>query len=127
MLTLNGRLISKSLIKEGVGQHGAWKIMEFVIERTYNKKKIKVAFTVGGKNADLVNTISFKERITVDFIPACHYSDKYKKYFTELKAISIQKYVKKNIVNTYLSGEQLNESDYQLKQDIQIPFTEGTK
>lgn len=124
MLKLSGRLVSKSLIKSGVGEHGEWKIIEFVIQRTYNKKKIKIAFTAGGKRADLVNSIEYKEKITVTFIPSCFYSEKHNKHFTELKAIEIDKYVKKNNQDVYFNNERLNESDYELKRDNQLPLQE---
>ena len=124
MLKLNGRLISKSLIKSGVSEHGEWKIIEFVIERTYNRKKIKIAFTTGGKRAELVNSIEYKERITVTFIPSCFYSEKHNKHFTELKAIEIEKYVKKKNRDVYFNNERLNESDYVLKTTSQLPLQE---
>ena len=61
---VNGKLVSKSLIKSGKSERGEWRIIEFVIQRTYNKKKIKVAFIASGKNADLVNNIEYNERIS---------------------------------------------------------------
>lgn len=125
MLELNGRLVSKSLIKSGVSQHGEYRIIEFVIERTYNKKKIKVAFTAVNKKADLVNDISFKERIKVTFVPSCFYSEKHNKHFTELKAIEVEKYVPKNKVDIYYNRERLNDSDYDLKRDNQLQFKDN--
>lgn len=124
MFTVNGRLISKSLLKEGVGEHGEWKIIEFVIQRSFNKKKIKLAFTTGGKRAELVNSIPYKEKITVTFIPSCYYSEKHNKHFVELKAIEVDKYVPKKRVDVFYDGERLNESDYHLKKDNQLDFRE---
>lgn len=122
MLKLNGKLISKSLIKSGVSERGAWKLIEFVIQRTYNKKKITIAFTAIGKITELINSIEMKERITVTFIPDCHYSAKHNKHFTELKAIEVEKYVKKNNRDTYFNGEKLNQSDYELKITNELPL-----
>lgn len=124
MLKLNGRLISKSLIRSGENEHGKWKIIEFVIQRTYNKEKIKIAFTAIGKNADLINTIDYKERITVTFKPSCFYSEKHNKHFTELKVIEVEKYVKNNNKDIYFNRERLNESDYTLKTNNQLPFVD---
>jgi len=125
MLKLSGRLISKSLIRSGVSEHGEWKIVEFVIQRTYNKKKIKIAFTASGKKADLINSISYKEKLTITFVPNCFLSSKHNKYFTELKAIEIDKWVKKHNHDVYFNNERLNESDYELKKDNQLPLKDG--
>ncbi len=125
MLKLNGRLVSKSLIKSGESEFGKWKIIEFVIQRTFKKEKIKIAFTANGKNADLINSIDYKERITVTFIPKCNYVEKYNKHFTELKAIEIEKYVKQNNKDVYFNNERVNESDYQLRMDNQLPFNDA--
>jgi len=125
MLKINGKLISKSIIKTGKNERGEWRVIEFVIEKTYNKKKRKVAFTAIGKNADLVNNIEYKERITVTFFPECFYSEKHNKHFTELKAVGVEKYVKRNIQDVIFNGEKLNQSDYELKRDNQLPFTQS--
>lgn len=131
MLDVSGVLVSKSVIKEGVSAHGAWRLIEFVIERTFCKKKYKIAFTTIGKRADLINETSLKERITVSFIPSCAYSEKYNRYFTELKAINVEKYIPKKKFNVRFDGEVVNSSEFELKKDNQLDFnatqeTDGT-
>lgn len=122
MLKLSGQLVSKSLIKSGVGEFGEWKIIQFAIKKTYNKKKIIIVFTAKGKNADLINSIEFKEKITVRFIADCKYIEKYNRYFTELKAIDVQKFVPQKNQDVYFNGNRLNDDDYELKMNNEISF-----
>ncbi len=127
MFKVNGRLVSKSLIKSGVSERGAWQIIEFVITRTFNKKKYKLAFTAFGKKADLVNNIEYKERITVTFVPDCFFSEKHTKHFTELKVIDVEKYVKKKMYDINFNGEKLNQSDYELKLTNELPLKQNAE
>lgn len=122
MFKTNGRIVSKSIIKEGISQHGKWKLMWFAIERTYCKKKIRFAFTVFGTKAEFVEQIIDKERITVEFLPECKYNEKAKRYFTELKVIDVYKYVKKKRTDIWVDNQRLNESDYNINTEQQLPF-----
>jgi hypothetical protein len=134
MFTVSGKLLSKTLIKSGVGQHGEWKILEFAIQRTYCKKKITIAFTAKGKWADLVNNIDYKERITVEFVPNVFFSEKHNRYFTELKVITVEKYVSKKRIEIVFNGDVLNvpeiefiQPSFDLRTDVQNTENEKKK
>lgn len=93
MFTVSGILTDKSLVKSGVSEHGAWKITQFLIEKTRKKKKIKIPITAKGSLANKIDTIAIGERLTIRFfIEGNKYNDK---YFTNCVAIEIDKYVPK--------------------------------
>ena len=64
MFTVSGILSDKSLVKTGVSEHGAWKITQFLIEKTRRKKKIKIPITAKGALANKIDTIAIGERLT---------------------------------------------------------------
>lgn len=122
MLKLTGRLNSKSLIKSGTNEFGTWQIIEFTIKKSYRRKKTLIAFKAFGKRADIINSIEIKEKIVVEFLPECKYSEKHGRYFTELKTIDVYKYVPRNNQDIYVNQERLNESDYELNINNEIKF-----
>jgi hypothetical protein len=100
MFVVTGKLSNKSLVKSGVSEHGAWKIVVFIIEKTRNKKPIKIPLTAKGKLAIKVDDIPIGEKITVEFfIEGKKYNDK---YFTDCIATNVDKYVPKK---KYIHGQ----------------------
>lgn len=94
MLCITGKLAGKSLIHEGVSQYGTWRIVRFFIEKTFNKKKCKIIFTAKGKLADKVFSILLNEKLDIYFFPDC--KEVNSKWYTELRAVSVEKYVPAN-------------------------------
>lgn len=120
MLKLTGRLIAKSLIKEGESQFGKWQLVHFIIIKQHNNVKKKIIFTALGKVAKQIQDMPIKEKITVYFEPVCNnpYADK---WYTELKATEVIKYIKKpkftqTIIGTpeYIKNEINFNTDEQL-------------
>ncbi len=68
MLSISGRLVSKSLIKSGESEFGKWQVIQFVISKTFNKKKIMIALTAKGKLADFINTVAKNEKLRIQSI-----------------------------------------------------------
>ncbi len=68
MNKITGRLIHKSIVKKGSGQFGEWRITEFMIEKSYKKKKYKALFTAKGKWSDFIETVPYKEKITIHYL-----------------------------------------------------------
>jgi hypothetical protein len=100
MFTVTGKLSNKSLIKSGVSEVGAWKIVVFIIEKTRNRKPIKIPFTAKGKLAIKIDDIPIGEKITVDFyIEGKKYNER---YYTDCVATSVDKYVPKK---KYVHGQ----------------------
>jgi hypothetical protein len=123
MQKITGRLIHKSLVKSGKSEFGDWKIINFVIEKTFQKKKYKALFVAKGKWANFVDAIAYKERITVHFvIDSKEYAPS--KWGTDLRAIEIEKYVSKNTPHVYFRDELVNKEDFEMKQDLHLPLTE---
>jgi hypothetical protein len=123
---ITGRFVSKSLIKSGESEFGKWKIINFLIEKTYNKKKYKIYFVAKGKWADFVETIPVKERITIHYIPECkEYAPN--KWATDLKAIEIEKYVPAKKLPIYVNNEMVNRSEFEMEKDLQLPLNNDKK
>ncbi len=110
----------KSLIKSGTNEWGAWRIVEFIIERTYMKKKLQILFVARGKWATFIETVPIKERISVEYIPELkQYGTK---RFQDLKATNIEKYVKRKTAAVYFGGELVNKSDFEINPDLSLPL-----
>lgn len=122
MITITGRFYSKSFIKEGVGQHGEYRIIQFTIKKQENGKKIIIAFTAWGKWAKLIDTIEKNEKIRILCYPDCHYSEIKKKYYTELKVKSIEKWTPKKHYEVYIDNKDLNEKEVEFKPNLQLDF-----
>ncbi len=121
MNKITGRLIHKSLIKKGQGQFGEWKIVEFMIEKSFQKKKYKALFAAKGKWADFIEQVPVKEKITVHYIID---SKEFKgRWFTDLRAIEIEKYVKKDNPHVYFEDRLVNKSDFEINPDLQLPLS----
>jgi hypothetical protein len=93
MFVVTGKLSNKSLIKSGISENGAWKIMMFLVEKTRNRKPIFIPIIAKGKLADKIDGVPIGERIKVDFyIEGKPYNGK---YFTDCIATNIDKYIPK--------------------------------
>jgi hypothetical protein len=124
MFRTSGRLIAKSLIKEGTNEWGKWQLVEFIIQKQHNKKKIKIVFVAFGKVARIVQDMPLKEKLDIKFFPNC--KEHNGRFYTELKAEEVEKYVsRKKIYESMRDGaEPLAEEDYASGQDNQLFETE---
>jgi len=94
MFTVTGKLSGKSVVKSGQSEKGTWRIIQFLIKKTRNKKMETIPFTAKGKLADKIDDIILGEKISVRFfIEGNKYGDK---YFTNCIAVEVEKYVKKD-------------------------------
>lgn len=123
MFFVTGKIVSKSLVKSGVSEKGAWKMITFLIEKTKHKKKIKIPFVAKGKLAEKVSEIVLGQRITIQFY--IFGREHGGNYYPNVVATDVEKYVKKpkytghydnekvwNSPNTFLQTEsQLFTSD----------------
>jgi hypothetical protein len=120
MLKLTGRLVAKSLIKEGENKYGKWQLVNFIIQKQHNKVKKKIIFTAIGKVAKQVQDIQLKERITIYFEPVCNnpYADK---WYTELKATEVEKYISRSrTLDSMNGGTIISESEFTFNKDEQL-------
>jgi hypothetical protein len=120
MFRVTGRLVAKSLIKEGKGEWGDWQLVQFIIQKQYRREKIKIVFVSFGKVAKTVQDMALKEKITVKFYPKCNEHEG--KYYTELKALDVDKWVsQKRLEEASQEGaEPLFEEEYTPQQDNQL-------
>jgi hypothetical protein len=94
MFIVTGKLSGKSVVKSGQSENGTWRIIQFLIKKTRNKKLENIPFTAKGKLAEKIDGILLGERITIRFfIEGSKYGDK---YFTNCIATEVEKYVKKD-------------------------------
>lgn len=118
MFTVTGKLSDKSLVKSGVSEKGAWRIIVFLIEKTRKRKVIKIPITAKGKLAERIDNIAIGEKLTVRFfIEGNKYNDK---YFTNCIAIEIDKYVPKKIFEhgqVTFGNEVFDENQMEFKDD----------
>ncbi len=102
MLKITGRLAGKSLIRKGVSSWGEWDLIEYIITKQHQKKKIKIIFVAIGRLARVINDMPINERITTWFYPKCR---EYKgKWYTSLTATEIQKYVNRKKLMERMNG-----------------------
>jgi hypothetical protein len=127
MLTISGKLLSKSILKSGEGEYGQWKVIQFVIAKTHAKKKIKIAITAKGKYADFINDTPKNEKLKIEFFPYCFYSEKNTKYYTELRAVSIERWMPKKRFNLEFNKDVLNPVLLGIKKDLQLDFNDEKK
>jgi len=122
MFTVVGRLSNKSLVKSGVSENGAWRIIQFLVEKTRRGKQIKIPITAKGKLAELIDGIALREKITVRFfIEGKEYKGK---YYTDCVAIEIEKYTPKAKFQYASSiGKEPTELDFELTQDNHLFMT----
>ena len=100
MFTVTGKLSNKSLIKSGISENGAWKIVMFLIEKTRHKQPIKIPLIAKGKLAIKIDDIPIGEKLTVEFyIEGKKYNEK---YYTDCIATNVDKYVPKK---KYIHGQ----------------------
>jgi len=121
MQKISGRLIFKSTVRTGTNEFGAWSIVNFVLRKTFQKKKYDMLFTAKGKWSKFINEVPYKERVTVHYyIKSTEY--KPQKWATDLVAFEIEKYVPKNMVIVRYEGEIVNKSDIEFIPDLQLDF-----
>jgi hypothetical protein len=125
MFVTTGKLSAKSLIKEGVSEKGAWKVIMFLLEKTRKRKPIKIPIIAKGKLASLIDSTMIGEKITVKFyIEGKKFNEK---YFTDCVAIEVEKYVPKAKYehgHVSFNGEVLDERHDILKEDNNL-FNNG--
>lgn len=93
MFVVSGKLSDKSLIKSGVSEKGAWRVIVFLIEKTRKRKPIKIPIVAKGKLAEKIDGIMVGEKLTVRFfIEGKKFNDR---YYTDCIAIEIEKYTPK--------------------------------
>ena len=121
MFVVTGKLSNKSLVKSGVSDNGAWKIVMFLIEKTRNRKPIKIPLIAKGKLADKLDDIPIGERLKVQFfIEGKPYNGK---YYTDCIATDIDKFVpKKKWVHGQASfgNEAFDDKSQDLNKDIHL-------
>ncbi len=94
MFVVTGKLSGKSVVKCGQSEKGSWKIIQFLIKKTKNRKPINIPLTAKGKLAEKIESIALGERITVKFfIEGNKYNDK---IYTNCIATDVDKYIKKD-------------------------------
>lgn len=119
MLRIIGKLSDKSLFREGVSEHGKWRIVKFIIEKTRQRKKIKIVFTAKGRLADLVFSIPLKEKLDIHFFPDCKEANG--NWYTELQVISVEKYIPLSKQHYIMDGDHLTIApELALKTDLQL-------
>lgn len=93
MFVVTGKLSGKSVVKYGQSEKGSWKIIQFLIKKTRNRKLENIPFTAKGRLAEKIDSIALGEKVTIKFfIEGNKYNDK---YFTNCIATEIDKYIKK--------------------------------
>ena len=93
MFVVTGKLSNKSIIKAGVSEKGSWKIINFLIQKTRNRKPIKIPIIAKGKLAEKIDSIPLGEKVVVRFfIEGKKFNDK---YYTDCIATDIEKFVSK--------------------------------
>lgn len=117
MFRTTGRISAKSLIKKGKNEYGDWQLVEFIINKQYKKKQIKLVFVAFGKVAQTILNAPIKEKISITFYPQCKEFNG--KYYTELKAVEVEKWIsRKKIKDSMKDGaEPLSEEDYTIRDD----------
>ena len=85
-------------------QHGStnenksWRMITFLVQKQHRKKKYKVAFVAYNELADKIANMAVNQRITINFVPMCNEFNG--KWYTNLKAIKIEKYISKKQMKT---------------------------
>lgn len=121
MQKISGTLIFKSLMKYGTNDFGEWKIINFVLQKTFQKKKYYMLFVAKGKRAKFIESVPIKERLTVHYVID---SKEYKpqKWATDLVATEIEKYVPKNHTKVTYGGEEYKPINPEINPDLQLDF-----
>ena len=123
MFSTIGIIKGKSLLMQGESENGKWKTINFGLKKQFNKKKTDVYFTAHGSLASTIEKIKVGEKVRIEFFPK---SKEYKgRWFTELVAVSVEKYIQKSKL---IANEEapalgiLKPSDFQFDLDNEIPF-----
>lgn len=108
-------------MKFGHNDFGEWKIINFVLQKTFQKKKYYMLFVAKGKRAKFIESVPIKERLTVHYIID---SKEYKpqKWATDLVATEIEKYVPKKHVKVMFNGEEHKPINPEINPDLQLDF-----
>lgn len=121
MQKISGRLIFKSLMKYGTNDFGEWKIINFVLQKTFQKKKYNMLFVAKGRRAKFIESVPLKEKLTVEYVID---SKEYKpqKWATDLVAVEVEKYVPKKHTRVVFNGEEHNPINPEINPDLQLDF-----
>jgi hypothetical protein len=121
MQKITGRLIFKSLMKVGTNEFGEWKIVNFVLQKTFQKKKYNMLFVAKGKRAKFIESVPYKERLTVHYVID---SKEYKpsKWATDLIAVEIEKYAPTNPIHVRFGEQEYKPIDPEINPDLQLDF-----
>lgn len=121
MQKVTGRLIFKSVIKTGQNDFGKWSIVNFVLQKTFQKKKYNMLFVAKGKWAKFIDTVPYKEKLTVYYIID---SKEYKpqKWATDLRVVDVEKHVPKKYNSVYFGNEEHHVVSHEINPDLQLDF-----
>ncbi len=125
MQKIIGKLVGKSLVKTGISENGNWSLVNFFIEKTHDKKKIKIIFTAMGKKVAFIDSLVIGERLSIQYFPKCKERNGY--WNTELIVIDVVKHVKRTAIPVSLNGEVVNKEDFLPKQNNEIKFDNTSK
>lgn len=111
----------KSTVKTGTNEFGEWSIVNFVLRKTFQKKKYDMLFTAKGKWAKFINNVPYKEKITVHYyIKSTEF--KPQKWATDLVAFEIEKHVPKNHITVRFGEQEFNPINPEITPDLQLDF-----
>lgn len=123
MQEITGRLIYKSLVKSGKSEFGEWRIINFVIEKTFKGKRYQALFVAKGKWANFIDAVPHKERLRVNYIiDSKEFAPS--KWGTDLRVVEVEKYIKKAARPVYFNNEMVNKDEFEIKKDLQLNFNE---
>lgn len=114
---ITGKLHQKSLLSTGEKQDGyKWRAINFVIVKTENKEQTFYAFTTYNNNADYIDGLELKTRITIGFHPKTKYVVDRNYWATTLIASEIDLYVKPSKLDNDSGGDLPQQTNLQLGQ-----------
>lgn len=94
MFTITGKIHSKGIIKQGVSEHGEWKILYIMIQKQFWGVKRKVMLVAKGKWATYVDKLEKNQRLVFRFYPDTK-EIKPNVWATQLLICEIEKFIKR--------------------------------